>query len=276
MTDDTPPPDGFAPIYEAWLLFRERPVCDAVAFRRRLQGAANELEVTAGEGGIRVRHLHHTVTYVDGTTAAAELTVAQPPEGESCPPADEAALAQSWDWPAAAEPVSGCQHRLLVADRMAGGLPYAERAQLFRRSLKALVEAMQPLALYFPITEQYLDPAFFRASFGKAADPLCGLFNVRLVRQSGEADAWLMDSLGLAALGLSDLECLFSDRDPNEIGQMLWTAAYYLYQEGDVIEDGHTIQGAQEGERWRCHRGVSTLSPGREVIRLQPDVEAAD
>jgi Domain of unknown function (DUF4261) len=80
----------------------------------------------------------------------------------------------------------------------------------------------------------------------------------------------VMDTLGLAALGLPDLQCHFRGLEPGRVMALLSNAGYYVYERGDVIEVGHTIEGLEPGSRWRCRHEGSLLPPSRAVLDLNP------
>ena len=80
----------------------------------------------------------------------------------------------------------------------------------------------------------------------------------------------LMDTLGLAALGLPDLQCHYRDLAPGEVATVLANTGYYIYENGDVIENGHTVEGITAGSRWRCQHEESMLKPSRVVLDLDP------
>ena len=78
-----------------------------------------------------------------------------------------------------------------------------------------------------------------------------------------------MDTLGLHVLGLPDLQCHFTGLDPNGIARILHNTAAYIYEHGDVIDDGHTISGP-DGEAWRCQHEDTLVPPHRLVLDLDP------
>lgn len=80
----------------------------------------------------------------------------------------------------------------------------------------------------------------------------------------------VMDSLGLAALGLCDVQCHFKELDPNSVARALYNLAAYLFERGDVIEDGHTVEGATPGSKWRCRYEDALVPPARVVLDLDP------
>jgi hypothetical protein len=78
-----------------------------------------------------------------------------------------------------------------------------------------------------------------------------------------------MDTLGLAALGLPDLQCHFHGLEVNEVAGLLYNTAWYVFENGDVIEDGQTVDGV-DGHRWRCQHEVALVPPEREVLDINP------
>ena len=80
----------------------------------------------------------------------------------------------------------------------------------------------------------------------------------------------MMDTMGLAVLGLPDLQLHFRNLQPGRVAAHLYNCALYLFQKGDVIEDGNTIAGLEPHEKWRCQHEMSLIGPKRVVIDLDP------
>ena len=98
---------------------------------------------------------------------------------------------------------------------------------------------------------------------------LHGLVNVRLFNISnGLTGEILMDTVGLHLLGLPDFQIRFADLDEGAVGQALWNYAYYVYEHGDMIADGNTIQGLTAQAKWKCERQIALVAPERVVIHL--------
>jgi hypothetical protein len=91
------------------------------------------------------------------------------------------------------------------------------------------------------------------------------LFNVG----NGEPGELFMDTCGMSAFGIPDLEHQFRDIDPGKVAGYLFDLADHLFENGDVIRDRDTVDGV--GGRWRCRREFATLLPQREVLHLVPD-----
>ncbi len=79
-----------------------------------------------------------------------------------------------------------------------------------------------------------------------------------------------MDTLGLSALGLDDLQCHFFGLPPEAVGHHLYQTALYLFDKGPVIRGGHKIRGLTNDEKWLCEMEDSILDPARVVIDLNP------
>lgn len=77
----------------------------------------------------------------------------------------------------------------------------------------------------------------------------------------------LFDTLGMTAIGLTDLQCYCGSLDPDEVYSYLRHVAAYLYQNGCIIEDGSTIEGA-DGGKWLCRYTDSQAAPRRRVLHI--------
>jgi len=80
----------------------------------------------------------------------------------------------------------------------------------------------------------------------------------------------LMDTIGLAALGLPDLQCHFRNLDVQAVAGMLYNTGLYIFENGDVIEDGHTVAGINPNDKWLCQHEDSLLEPERVVLDVNP------
>jgi hypothetical protein len=86
----------------------------------------------------------------------------------------------------------------------------------------------------------------------------CGpAVNVRIANATGRPGELLADTLGLAELGLPDLQLVFSDRDPAEVAQRLRLMVRSMFV-GDHLDCGWTEEAA-------------LVPPVRDVFTLQLD-----
>jgi hypothetical protein len=94
-----------------------------------------------------------------------------------------------------------------------------------------------------------------------------------MLNLAGLADGWmLMDTVGMWQLDRPDLEAVFPEGrfSPDEVAACLRNVSLYLAAKGDVIEEGHTIDGPGP-MRWQARRFENGLAdPPRDTIRLFP------
>ena len=102
---------------------------------------------------------------------------------------------------------------------------------------------------------------------------LDGGLNVRFYTISG-TDELLFDTLGLTPIGLPDLQFHCRNLEPNEVVIFLRNLAAYLFEYGDIIEDGNTVEGIHH-EKWVCRREDAMAVPMRVVLDVNPGEYAA-
>jgi hypothetical protein len=94
--------------------------------------------------------------------------------------------------------------------------------------------------------------------------------NVRMFSINPE---WtLMDTVGNSQLDFHDVEACFHSEsyDGNEVAAFLRDVSLYIWNKGDVIKEGNTINGPGK-IRWRAGRFEDAISaPPRPVIRFLP------
>lgn len=265
---------GFAHTYGVELLLEAPPQIsksDLLRALRRHCGQVDALDGDEEDGSLSFVFGDFPVTYTDmmGHAQALMSVSDKPLDAQALEPA----LQQSWDWPEA-RAASG-RHRctLLVTDLLSSGLDYGQRLYLFTRVVRSVLETVPCLAIHWQRSQRLVDPAAYLASLSDADgnSPIFPAVNVRLFRIENEAPGeTLMDTLGLTALGIPDLQCHFLGLDPMEVAQMLYNSAFYLYENGDVISDNETIQGLSEGQRWVCRHEDALVAPERIVLDVNP------
>lgn len=189
-----------------------------------------------------------------------------------------ASMEQSWQWRDGADTASRCTSSLTITHH-AGDSPDAfARISLLRRTIAQLIDATIPAAVWLCETMQLADPGIVREAFTEDPfDPLFGFMNIRLYKVEGHEmgitaayDETIMDTLGLHALGLPDLQMHFKHLDPSAVARLLDDTAHYLFEKGPVIEEGHTVRGFVDGQSFECAPDGSILDPWRLVIDIDP------
>jgi hypothetical protein len=266
-------PPGFSQGYMVELLFTEQPKVNKrelfTALQRRCPGA-QPLDGSLDGGLCAFAHMDHMVQLKDARLPAQTVVIeTEKPVAIS---RYETALQQSWGFPTAREVVAKCRANMIVTELMALALPYRERIDLFQCSVAAALEAVPCAAVYWWPTEQIIDPKRYLYFFDDPSHArfFLGALNVRLFNIEGNAGDIVMDTLGLAALGLPDLQCHFHDLDCNAIAGLLHNLGLYVFENGDVIEDGHTVEGISSGDKWRCQHEMALVGPERMVLDIDP------
>ncbi|MCM3593410.1 DUF4261 domain-containing protein [Brevibacillus borstelensis] len=277
---------GFARVYGVELKYRQQPKLDRALLYEKMNLYTGKIEQPdrektddpalavweANEADkellMHFFHLNYMVQYAEGELPAQTSLL----NFESRPAAEyETAIQQSWHWQEAAQTLNECNYSLLLVDMMASGLEPQARLQLFTGALRAVLEAAPCDAIYFRASDKLVEPQAYLAAIEEGAI-LYGAMNIRFYNVqgtgSGRAEG-LMDSIGLAALGIPDVQCHFYDLDPSEVADHLMNIGYYLFHQGDVIADGETV-GFSEDMRWRCEHQYALAAPHRVVIDIDP------
>jgi hypothetical protein len=141
---------------------------------------------------------------------------------------------------------------------------------MFHKVVQSVLELAPCSAIYWTTSERLVSPDLYQQNQA-SGDIIYPAVNVRLFRILERAPGeCVMDTLGLSAFGLPDLQCHFSQLDPSQMAQILFNISYYIYDQGDVIQDGHTIQGLTPNQKWKCQHEMALVSPEREVVDINP------
>lgn len=261
---------GLARTYHVELFFDKRPEIDQEELRKSLKARVGIVEpLENGEQtNLLAFFLHkYSVEFKDGQVPVqtAMHLVEGPPNFEKLAPA----LGQSFHWKGAREALEGCRYTMLIHDLWANALPYRERMDLFHQIVQAVLEIAKPKAMHWPLSQLLTEPGDYRISQElEPKDVLNGTVSLRFFHVDGAPGEVIVDTLGLSAHGLPDVQCHFAGLDPNEVGSHLYNIAHYLFDHGDLIEDGHTIEGTMPREKWRCRREMALVGPERVVLNL--------
>lgn len=267
------PEDLFAATFGVELFFEEMPsVFPAERIKRRIEELCGEVNMPGDNvNSMLFFFKSHVVKFATGEMPV-QLLVAKAGEGPSITDY-EPSFRQSWSFPDVRSVVANCPHHILVTDMMASGLEIHERITLFQAALYVIVEALHPKAIHFSHSQLFIDGASYLANVPMSPDYnlLLGPLNVRLFKvEDAHESAVVMDTLGLAALGLPDLQVHCRDLDVNQLAGMLYGTGHYIFDHGDVIQDGHTLSGWEEDQRWKCQHEASLAEPRRVVLDINP------
>ena len=266
-----------------WLLFLEPPERLAPqVFQDTLSERLGRVDIVTQEdsGLYSFAAREYPVEYQDGKVPAQLLLgKAEPfsPDGLS-----EMERSQLWDVRDSEEFLARCRYKLPICDFMASGLPYKDRCRLINHWLETAF-ALFPTAvgLWVPSSGKLLDRERLLSNPLEGDDRFLWYgVNVRLFNIQGANDK-VMDTLGMHAIGLPDVQLHFSGIDPDFVSSYLYNVASYLYDNNAPIKSGETIDGIDHQGRivrdiqWDCQYERALIQPARTLLNIRPGRFAA-
>lgn len=249
------------------MLFVEKPTIDLQLVLKELQQVFPNVEL-AEEAKV-FTFPDCEVEYKEGIVPAQ--CVVMQSDDDSVKNITDKYVEQNWHWDEASVELEKCNHEILVTDFLSRSLEPRIRIVLMQQMLIALFKVCKPLVLVSEHAEKLIDPNVFLQD---CLDPnylaLDLMVNVRLFNvDQPEYGKLLMDTVGLHALGITDLQLFFHDEQMiTNIANRFWDYAYYLMEAGDVINDGNTIEGFTKESKFECKKAIATSQPRRTVINL--------
>ncbi len=232
----------------------------------RLLEALQEVspQVELQDGSITVPHSAVTMELEDGTVPL--LTAVLTGSGLDREDKSLPDVSQTWDWAEVGDAMDRCTANVLVTELLASVFTPQQRVTGLMSVVRVLVEQTRPTAIFWPNSQRVTNPLTFDP------DGLDGVINVRFFSVGLDDGAKLMDTVGLDLFELPDLQCHYRDANPADVATMLFNTAVYVFGEGDVIDDGHTISGLQGDEHFVVRHEDAMVGPSRTVL----DVDLGD
>lgn len=218
--------------------------------------------------GLRFHHTRFVRPTPEGAEAPQTVVVSRAADTNG---GYDEIVQQSWGCRDAAERLATTRHVCTVTEKTTSTLDPQMRLQLFHGVLQAIVESTEPHAIIFLHSSQVVAPEDYLDSCSGPPIERSGALNTRFypIENSLGGDM-IMDTRGLADIGLHDLQCRFRDLSPDDVSRVLYSTALYLVENGPVIESGETITGADPDSMWGCRFEESLLQPKRTVLDLDP------
>lgn len=264
-------------VYCIWLLFREKAAMPSLEETLvKLRGHFGEVDVVSGDNGVHMFALPaHPVTYEGGRQVPSQVMITEcgPKKGDL---ADAVARTQFWDCPDGAAVLDSCPWQVMLCDFLAAGLPALERAEILADWVEIALSLLPDCtAVYFQPSGKLLPAEKLRNNPYKGARRFFyGGVNTRFFSVQG-TDDMVVDTLGLYALGLPDVQYHFHTLDPNAVVNHAGNLAIYQFENNAPIESGHTVGGIDSGEQWTCQYERSLIQPARDVLDIAAGAHAA-
>lgn len=265
------------------LLFEEEPERPAPeAFRDALTRRFGRVDaVTQSAGGLYSFAVHEfPVRYQDATVPAQVLMAAPAPFSP-----DELSVmerSQLWDVRDSGAFLARCRHKVMLSDFMASGLPYKERCRLINVWLETALELFPAaIGVWVPSSGKLLEREnIVNNPLKEDCRFLWYGVNVRFFNIQGSEDK-VMDTLGMYAIGLPDVQLHFRGINPDLLVNYLYNIANYLYDNNAPVKSGETIDGIDGQGRivqdiqWTCQYERALIQPVRDVMDICPGQFAA-
>lgn len=266
-------PDAFAETYSVELYLKDQPNISQSELLENIKRYYGNVEIASNqENNITFAFMDHILEYKNASVPVS-IIVSVIYDGHNKEKLKNS-LCQSPNFDNK-EALEKCKYRILVTDIMAIGLEYAKRVEIFQKALYAIVELIPCEGIHFHLTEQVIsrDDYLENNPLSSDYDLLFGILNVRVFNIEGNKNEYLMDTLGLSAIGLCDLQCHFQDLDPNQIADILYSYGYYIFDKGDDAANMKVVQGISENDEWKCQHEISIAGPSRVVLDINPGNE---
>ncbi|MWC31263.1 DUF4261 domain-containing protein [Paenibacillus sp. MMS18-CY102] len=178
-------------------------------------------------------------------------------------------LQQTWDFEKANETVRRAKYSCLLSDVFASQLDYRSRCELFNIVLLTILKHTNCIAVNWILSQKISDPKSFISRIEKG-EYLNGALNVRLFKLEQANGEMVMDTVGLSGFGLPDIQCHFNNITASEIASLLYGYGNYIFENGDIFEDGDSVEGTRVNEKWICQHERSLIPPRRVVLNIIP------
>ena len=267
--------DGFVDVYSVELYMNKYPIVLENKLLENMRKYCGKVDIIANkESNITFAFMDHILEYKNANVppGIAITIIDEEPDRENL----RESLEKSWNYSNKNELIENCKVKVIVSDFLAIGLEYGKREELFQKALYAIVEVLPCHLINFNITEQLIAREEYLENnpLDEEYDPLFGMLNVRKFHIEGKENEFIMDTLGLSAIGLCDLQCHYKNLDTDQVAVLLYSYGYYIFENKDAVENIKEIEGISlEGSKWKCQHEVALVEPKRIVLDINPGKE---
>lgn len=271
----------FRNVYFMHLLFAGEPQRpDLETIQKALKERFGEVDVVSPSPQLTSFAVKkYPVTYTDGTVPAqVVMTEVREFEQDSI---DSFARSQLWDVQDGSEFLKSCRYEVALFDMMAAGLDYKDRCELLMDWMETALNLFEDCtAVWFEPAGKLLTAEQVRGCSVAGEDRFVYFgVNARLFNIQG-TDEKIVDTLGLYAVGLPDVQYHFRGLEPGAVVNHAYNVASYLYSMNSPIRSGEAIDGIRDGRmsrdvQWTCRYEEALIQPVRQVMDICPGEYAA-
>ena len=270
----------FANMFMIELLFENKPEpIDSDALFEAVQEKFGEAEAVAKEGEMLSYALYKYTAHFKDADLPAQVMLAQ---GLGFEPAkiDEFTRSQMWDVEDGRAILDRCRYKCFISDFFGGAaLDYSERCEMLMDWLEVVLPFYPDCtAVWTPTAGKLTLPSdILNRNVPRSQRFIHTCVNARFFNISG-SDAMVVDTLGMYAVDLPDVQLHFHGLDPNHVVNYVYNICVYNYDNDCPVKSGETIGGLDSSGHidsdiyWRCQYEDSLIQPVRTVL----DIEAGE
>ncbi|MBQ8965067.1 DUF4261 domain-containing protein [Ruminococcus sp.] len=281
MKQDLSQQAGFANMLMIYLLFEEKP--ELIEPERFMQAAAKkfgDIDPVSSEGEMLSCAVKKYTSHFKDADIPPIALLAQGLEFDSSK-YGELVRTQLWDMPDGGEILDKCRYSCFISDMMGGAaLDYRDRCEMLMDMLEVALELFpQCKAVWTPTAGKLILPE--KLLNGKVPRDQRFIFtcvNARFFNISGTNGDMVVDTLGMYAVDLPDVQLHFNGLDPNDVTNYVYNICIYNFANNAPIKSGETIDGLDKSGNishevmWRCQYEDALIQPARPVL----DIEAGE
>ena len=176
---------------------------------------------------------------------------------------------QMWDIKDAKCLIKNCNYEIMLSDFLASGLDYKVRTSLLNNWLYVSLKLFDNcIAVYNEQSGKLLTrEQLLNNNYPKDLRFLFSGVNIRFFKVNDTNDM-IVDTLGMYAIGLPDVQYHFCNLDFNQIISHALNIVAYIFDKGNIIKSGDSIQSIFENIKWKCQYERSLLKPYREILDI--------
>lgn len=266
----------FQNLFQIWLLFKNKQLRPSTkTVEQALQKTFGKVTMVADTNQTLTTFAldDYMVVYKDGKMPAQVLLANFVPFEKD--DITQIQRTQLWDCADPDALLNDCKYKLMISDFIAAGLPYQRRCAMLTNWLKTALDLFPDcFAIWVPSSGKVLTrEQVLQNPYHEEDEFICYGVNVRFFYVQG-TDDMIVDTLGLYAIGLPDIQYHFHSLDPNMIVNHAYQTAIYLYENEAPIKSGETIDGISKDGRidhsiqWKCQYENALIQPARTVMDI--------
>ncbi len=267
-------------VFQMWLLFDHEPKRpDAEVLKAELESRCGKCETISSSTELTSFGVKRYMSHFKEGNLPAQVILGNimPFRQEDITDAERAQIREIENRD---EFLSKCTHKILAADMMAA-LDTEHRTKLLMDWLEVAVDIFRDCtAVWVPSGGKLVPAELIRSRQVDRRDRfVCYCVNARFYKIQ-DTKEMLVDTHGMCAVGLPDIQCHFHTLDPDNIVNYIYNIAFFVSQTNEKIKNGDTIDGLNgdvidENIQWTCCYEDAMVQPMRPVIDICPGEYAA-